>query len=78
MSSNKDYEIFALNMEIGKLERFKKMALEKYPNLEEEFKKSEDERCKEECELITKCCCWTIVIVVILFFIFIIQTNSAQ
>ena len=69
MSSNKDYEILALHLEIGKLERFKNMALEKYPNLEEEFKNSENERCKEECECLIKCCGWTLVIVAIIIFV---------
>ena len=76
MSSNKDVEIIALNLEIGKLERFKKMALSKYPNLEEEFKKSEDEFYEKECELIKKCCCCILVIVVLFIIYFWYEANS--
>ena len=70
MSSDKDGQILALNFDIAKLERFKKLALSKYPHLEEEFKKSEDELREKECECLKKFCC-VLLVILALFFIFL-------
>ena len=39
----KDHKIFSLQLEIAQLYRFKDKAVSKYPDLEEDFKKTQEE-----------------------------------